>query len=253
MKGNFLFVLLVLSLLCCSLVYLPSCAVLNESSNLVQEPFLNPGADEFDFQRRQMVEQQLQGRGIKDKAVLEAMLSVPRHRFVDSSLAQVAYADYPLPIGYDQTISQPYIVAYMSEAAKISPEEKVLEIGTGCGYQAAVLGELAKEVYTIEIIPQLAERARRTLKDLGHNNVQVMAGDGYEGWREQAPYDAILVTAAPDHIPQPLIEQLAMNGRMVIPVGERYQEMVVLTKTQDGLIEQRTLPVRFVPLRRDSP
>ena len=157
MKGNFLIVLLILSLLCCFLVYLPSCAVLNESSNLVQEPFVNPGADEFDFQRRQMVEQQLQGRGIKDKAVLEAMLSVPRHRFVDSSLAQVAYADYPLPIGDDQTISQP------------------------------------------------------------------------------------------------LIEQRAMNGRMVIPVGERYQEMVVLTKTQEGLIEQRTLPVRFVPLRRDSP
>ena len=213
----------------------------------------NPTAEQLTISRQYMVEHQIRARGIKDQAVLEALLSVPRHRFVDSSLAQIAYADSPLPIGYDQTISQPYIVAYMSEAAQISPEEKVLEIGTGCGYQAAVLGELAKEVYTIEIIPQLAELARRTLKELGYNNVQVMAGDGYEGWKKQAPYDAILVTAAPDHIPQPLIKQLAINGRMVIPVGEAYQEMVVLTKTEEGLMEERTIPVRFVPLTRDSP
>jgi protein-L-isoaspartate(D-aspartate) O-methyltransferase len=213
----------------------------------------NPTAEQFKVYRQYMVEHQIRARGIKNKAVLEALLTVPRHRFVEPSLAQLAYADYPLPIGYDQTISQPYIVAYMTEAAEISPLEKVLEIGTGCGYQAAVLGELAKEVYTIEIIPQLAERASRTLKVLGYNNVHVKAGDGYEGWAKHAPYDAILVTAAPDHIPQPLIDQLAMNGRMVIPVGKRYQEMMILTKTQEGMIEEKTIPVRFVPLRRQSP
>ncbi|PZV24865.1 MAG: protein-L-isoaspartate O-methyltransferase [Snowella sp.] len=242
-------ILLLFSLL---LSGLPSWMPGNQNSPSLTEKDADPTAEEFTLYRQYMVQYQIRARGIKDKAVLEAMLTVPRHRFVDPSLAQLAHGDHPLSIDYGQTISQPYIVAYMTEAAEISPEDKVLEIGTGCGYQAAVLGELAKKVYTIEIIPQLAERASRTLKALGYADVQVKAGDGYEGWLKYAPYDAILVTAAPEHIPQPLIEQLAMNGKMVIPVGKDYQEIIVLTKTQEGLITEKTIPVRFVPLRRNS-
>ena len=203
---------------------------------------------QFEQQRSQMVEQQLRFRNIQDEAVLEAMSRVPRHKFVPTSQARAAYEDRPLPIGYGQTISQPYIVAYMTEAAEISPEDIVLEIGTGSGYQAAILAELAKEVYTIEIIPDLAERASRTLAELGYDNVYVKQGDGYIGWEENAPYDAILVTAAPDHIPEPLIEQLVTNGKLVIPVGTWFQELLVLEKTPDGLVEERSLPVQFVPL-----
>ena len=204
----------------------------------------------FDGQRRQMVESQIRDRGLQDKRVLAAMAKVPRHKFVDSSWRDLAYSDRPLPIGHNQTISQPYIVAYMTEAAEISSEAKVLEIGTGCGYQAAILGEIAKKVYSIEIIPQLAERARRTLSQLGYKNIEVKTGDGYEGWPENAPYDAIIVTAAPKQIPEPLIEQLAINGKMVIPVGTWYQDIIVLTKTEERIIEEKTIPVRFVPMRR---
>lgn len=199
-----------------------------------------------------MVKQQLRARGIKDRAVLKAMSNVPRHRFVAPSQANSAYGDYPLPIGYDQTISQPYIVAYMTEAAEISSNEKVLEIGTGCGYQAAVLGELSKEVYTIEIVPELAESARKTLSELGYKNIHVKTGDGYQGWAEHAPYDAIVVTAAPARIPEALVNQLALNGKMIIPVGTQNQMMVAITKTRDGLIEKRTIPVRFVPMTGGS-
>ncbi len=208
--------------------------------------------DKFELQRREMVEYQLRDRGLKDERVLAAMSKVPRHQFVNSSWRDLAYSDRPLPIGHNQTISQPYIVAYMTEAAEISSEAKVLEIGTGCGYQAAILGEIAKEVYSIEIIPKLAERARRTLSQLGYENIEVKTGDGYQGWAEHAPYDAIIVTAAPEHIPQSLIEQLAINGKMVIPVGTWYQDMIVLTKTEKRIIEEKTIPVRFVPMRRKS-
>ena len=253
MKEDFLFPLLILSLLCFSLAYVPGCAFLNRASTVVQLQSLNSEADEFDFQRQQMVEQQLRARGIQDQAVLEAMSQVPRHRFVEPSLVSFAYGDSPLPIGEGQTISQPYIVAYMTEAAEISAEERVLEIGTGSGYQAAVLGEIAQEVYSIEIIPSLAEKARQILSELGYTNVQVKTGDGYQGWSELAPYDAILVTAAPDHIPQPLINQLAPQGKMVIPVGTWYQEMIIISKTENGVIEERTIPVRFVPLTREPP
>jgi protein-L-isoaspartate(D-aspartate) O-methyltransferase len=204
--------------------------------------------DEFKDQRRQMVERQIRARGIKNQAVLEAMMKVPRHRFVTAGYVTAAYEDHPLPIGQGQTISQPYIVAYMTEAAEISDNEKVLEIGTGSGYQAAILGELAKEVYTIEIIPELAERARRTLSELGYRNVRVKTGNGYEGWAEYSPYDGIVVTAAPAEVPQALIDQLALNGKMVIPVGVGAQEMMIITKTADGVIEKRTIPVRFVPM-----
>lgn len=198
--------------------------------------------------RRRMVETQIRARGISDSRVLEAMRRVPRHRFVPASQTQFAYEDRPLPIGQNQTISQPYIVAYMTEAADISANEKVLEIGTGSGYQAAILGEMAREVYTIEIIPELAEEARRVLGELGYRNVQTRTGNGYAGWPERAPFDAILVTAAPEQIPQALIEQLAVGGRMVIPVGRGEQEMVIITKTERGVVERRTIPVRFVPM-----
>lgn len=195
-----------------------------------------------------MVERQIRGRGIEDKAVLGAMMRVERHRFVPESHAVSAYDDSPLPIGEDQTISQPFIVAYMTEAAEISPSEKVLEIGTGSGYQAAILGELGKEVYTIEIIPALAERARATLNQLGYKNVFVKTGNGYLGWLEHAPFDAIVVTAAPDEVPQALIDQLAVNGKMVIPVGTFNQQMMIITRTREGVVERKTIPVRFVPM-----
>ena len=202
----------------------------------------------FQTQRYQMVRQQIWARGVVNKAVLKAMYHTPRHRFVDASQAENAYTDHPLSIGFGQTISQPYIVAYMTEAAQIAPTDKVLEIGTGCGYEAAVLSQLAKVVYTVEIIPKLADNARQTLSTLGYTNVHVKTGNGYEGWTKHAPYNAILVTAAPPKIPPALIEQLAINGTLVIPVGNWIQDMMVITKTANGLLKQMTLPVRFVPM-----
>jgi protein-L-isoaspartate(D-aspartate) O-methyltransferase len=198
--------------------------------------------------RQRMVDEQIAARGIADPAVLRAMRRVPRHRFVPEALRGRAYEDRPLPIGLEQTISQPAIVAFMTEAARVSKEEKVLEIGTGSGYQAAVLAELAREVYTIEIIPELAEGARRVLAELGYANVFTRAGNGYLGWPEQAPFDAIVVTAAPDEIPQALIDQLAVGGRMVIPVGTTNQEIVIVERTSKGVTKRRTIPVRFVPM-----
>lgn len=209
--------------------------------------------DEFKRERREMVEQQIRARGIEDGSVLKAMLKVPRHKFVPESLVKEAYIDSPLPIGLNQTISQPFIVAYMTEAADISKKDKVLEIGMGSGYQAAILGELAKEVYTIEIIPELAERSTQVLQQLGYKNVFVKAGNGYLGIPEQAPFDAIIVTAAPDEIPQALIDQLAVDGKMVIPVGNTNQEMVVIKKTKKGVTEKRTMKVRFVPMTGKPP
>ncbi|MBW3630188.1 MAG: protein-L-isoaspartate(D-aspartate) O-methyltransferase [Gemmatimonadetes bacterium] len=206
--------------------------------------------DPYVAERSRMVDEQLRARGIADRAVLAALGRVPRHRFVPPAYQQFAYGDHPLPIGFEQTISQPYIVGYMTEAAQISPGEKVLEIGTGSGYQAAVLAELAREVYTIEIVPELAAQSGRLLTELGYTNVRARAGDGYAGWPEHAPFDAIVVTAAPDHVPQALVDQLALNGRMIIPVGAGEQEMRVLTRTVAGIVEERTLPVRFVPLVR---
>lgn len=220
----------------------------SEDSSPAQTQRAEPVPDRFAEQRSRMVEGQIQARGVQDRRVLAAMRKVPRHRFVPPAEAHLAYADHPLPIGFEQTISQPYIVGYMSEAAELTPQKKVLEIGTGSGYQAAILGELAREVYTIEIIPELAERARNTLAELGYRNVHVRAGNGYLGWPEQAPFDAIVVTAAPDEVPQPLIDQLAVNGKMVIPVGTGEQEMLVITKTPAGVVQRRTMPVRFVPM-----
>ena len=246
MRARFVAAALALLLMGSILWGLPACTG-SQLSNWQASQDTSPLA-QFERQRLQMVERQLRLRGIHNEAVLDAMSRVPRHQFVPTSQERAAYEDRPLPIGHGQTISQPYIVAFMTEAAEISPEDVVLEIGTGSGYQAAILAELAKEVYTIEIVPELAERASRTLAELGYDNVFVKQGDGYIGWEEHAPYDAILVTAAPDHIPEPLIEQLVTDGKLVIPVGTWFQELLVLEKTADGLVEERSLPVRFVPL-----
>lgn len=200
--------------------------------------------------RREMVEKQIRARGIKDPSVLKALERVPRHQFVPKREGQIAYIDSALPLDYGQTISQPYIVAYMTEKAGIKAEDKVLEVGTGCGYQAAILGEIAKAVYSVEIIRPLAKQAKKNLRSLGYRNVYVQVGDGYQGCPEQAPYNAIIVTAAPDHIPPALIEQLAIGGKMVIPVGKEYQDIIILTKKDEGITTQKTIPVRFVPLTR---
>ncbi|WP_238346166.1 protein-L-isoaspartate(D-aspartate) O-methyltransferase [Luteimonas saliphila] len=205
--------------------------------------------------RSEMVEQQLATRDIDDPRVLEAMRAVPRHRFVPQALAADAYRDQPLPIGHDQTISQPYIVALMTQLARISPGDRVLEVGTGSGYQAAVLAELDAKVYSIEIVAPLARQAQRVLEELGYRNVVVMAGDGYAGWPEHAPFDAIVVTAAPERIPQPLLDQLRPGGRLVIPVGplQSMQELRVVEKQADGSLHSRSvIPVRFVPLTGEA-
>lgn len=243
-----------LSLLCFSLLFFPLIPARKSDRSVgsfAQKP--TSAVKERQGERRRMVDEQVVARGIGSGKTLGAMLRVPRHRFVPESLAHLAYSDRPLPIGLDQTISQPFIVAYMTDAAAISPKHKVLEIGSGSGYQAAVLGELAKEVYSIEIIPELGERARATLAELGYGNVYVRIGNGYEGWAEHAPYDVIIVTAAPEEVPQALIDQLAVGGRMVIPVGTKNQELMVIRKTGKGVIRRRTIPVRFVPMTGKPP
>jgi protein-L-isoaspartate(D-aspartate) O-methyltransferase len=195
-----------------------------------------------------MIKNQLKTRGITDLAVLNAMAEVPRHKFVPGSLKSSAYEDRPLPIGYQQTISQPYIVAYMTEILQPAAEHSVLEVGTGSGYQAAILSKLVKEVHSIEIVKELAESARQRLRTLGYNNVFVKTGNGYAGWTEHAPYDRIIITAAPPEIPEALIDQLASGGLLVGPVGVANQRIVIITRTGTGLSEKHTLPVRFVPM-----
>ena len=206
-------------------------------------------ADAWEGPRREMVRAQLKARDITDGAVLAVMERVPRHLFVPESERFRAYADHPLPIGLRQTISQPYIVAYMTQALQVEEGDRVLEIGTGSGYQAAVLSHLAAEVYSIEILPALAEQAGERLSVLGYDNVRVRAGDGYFGWPEHAPFDGIMVTAAPDHVPPRLVEQLGPGGRLVMPVGESYQELIRITRDEGGETAlERLLPVRFVPM-----
>ena len=207
-------------------------------------------ANSYEQLRLEMVERQIASRGVTARRVLDAMRKVPRERFVPPELIRSAYDDSPLPIGLGQTISQPYIVAYMTELLRTAPDHRVLEIGTGSGYQAAILSSLARDVYTIEIVPALARRAAAVLKDLGHGNVHVREGDGYAGWPEEAPFDRILVTAAPETIPKPLLDQLAPDGVLVAPVGSTTQWIVVAEKTGQGIIERRTIPVRFVPFTR---
>jgi len=195
-----------------------------------------------------MVSEQIERRGVKDPLVLEAMRNVPRHLFVPDGYRQSSYVDRPLPIGSGQTISQPYIVAYMTELLQLDENSTVLEIGTGSGYQAAVLAEIAKEVYSIEIISHLQQKAADVLDVLEYENVHLKVDDGYLGWPENAPYDGILVTAAPSDIPDPLKEQLKVGGRLVIPVGKLYQELLIVTRTQSGYSIDKTIPVRFVPM-----
>ena len=239
--------------------------MITKRSNLVREIFIfallcavaspSQAASEeeaFTLKRHKMVKEQIEGRGVTNQRVLEVMRKVPRHLFVPASLQNLAYDDSPLPIGQGQTISQPYIVAYMTEAVKISPQDRILEIGTGSGYQAAVLGELAKEVYTIEIVKPLAESARLLLEKSGYKNIKVKWGDGYQGWKEQAPFDAIIVTAAPAEVPEELVKQLKMGGRMVVPIGGPFQELYLITKTKTGIKKETLLPVRFVPMVKPS-
>ena len=203
---------------------------------------------DWESERVRMVDEQLRPRDIHSKRVLDAMLKVPRHLFVPESVRPLAYGDFPVPIGYGQTISQPYIVAFMTQALNVEPAHRVLEIGTGSGYQAAVLSLLAKEVYTIEILAPLAERARTTLADLGYRNVQVRTGNGYLGWPEHAPYDRVIVTAAPEEVPPALVQQLKMGGLMAIPVGTTIQELRILRRVPTGMETIATLPVLFVPM-----
>lgn len=207
-------------------------------------------AQDFKELREKMVRYQIEERGIRDKAVLEAMRKVQRHRFVPQGLQYLAYEDMPLEIGEGQTISQPYIVALMTELLQLKGNEKVLEIGTGSGYQAAILAELSDEVYTIEILPKLAEQAQKLLAKLGYKNIKVKCADGYLGWPEFAPFDAIMATCAAEEIPPALIEQLAEGGRMVIPQGTAYQELKLLVKVKGKIEQKDIIPVRFVPMIR---
>ena len=208
-----------------------------------------PPVSDFAAQRQLMVQQQLMTRGINDARVLAAMAKVPREEFVTPESRAASYEDGPLPIGYGQTISQPYIVAFMTEQLRPKPSDRVLEVGTGSGYQAAILAELVSEVYSIEIVEPLAKNAEAALQRLGYKNVHVKAGDGYKGWPEAGPFDAIIVTCAPDKIPQPLVDQLKDDGRMVIPVGDRFAQQLYLLEKKNGQLKQSaTLPVRFVPM-----
>ena len=210
----------------------------------------SPGRQEPDWERlrRGMVEAQIRARGVTDERVLEAMRRVPRHLLIPESQRVHAYEDRPLPIGYGQTISQPFVVAYMTALLELRPDDRVLEIGTGSGYQAAVLAELAGEVYSIEILPPLAARAEASLKELGYSNVHVREGDGYLGWPSAAPFDKIILTAAPEEVPEALIDQLAIDGLLVAPVGGINQLITIVRKTERGAITRETLPVRFVPM-----
>ncbi len=204
--------------------------------------------DNFNEERERMVQTQIEARGVKNEKVLKAMRKVCRHLFVPENMRGYAYQDEPLPIGEGQTISQPYIVAYMTEVLELKGEERVLEVGTGSGYQAAVLAEIVKEVFSVEIIEGLSLKAQDALKSLGYKNIYFKIGDGTLGWKENAPYDAIIVTAAPSKLPQALEEQLKISGRMIIPVGSMFQELVLVRREKRKIKKKRLIPVRFVPL-----
>jgi protein-L-isoaspartate(D-aspartate) O-methyltransferase len=242
------------ALIGCALVCSAACR--SEMANVDPPASSSPpsdgeAVDEHAADRARMIEDQLRARGIEDRRVLEAMARVPRHELVPASHRALAYADRPLPIGEGQTISQPYVVAAMTELADIAPRDKVLEVGTGSGYQAAVLAEMGAEVYTIEIVESLGRRAASDLERLGYR-VHARIGDGYRGWPEAAPFDAVIVTAAPPEIPEPLLAQLAVGGVLVAPVGDARQIMRVVTRTEDGLAERDAFPVRFVPMTGEA-
>jgi len=212
-----------------------------------------PSVSDFAAQRQQMVQRQLVARGINEQRVLGAMTKVPREEFVPPESRAASYEDGPLPIGYGQTISQPYVVAFMTDQLRPKPSDRVLEVGTGSGYQAAILAELVSAVYSIEIVEPLAKNAEATLQRLGYKNVHLKIGDGYKGWPEEGPFDAIIVTCAPDKVPQPLVDQLKDEGRMVIPVGDRFAQQLYLLEKKNGQLKQSaTLPVRFVPMTSEA-
>jgi protein-L-isoaspartate(D-aspartate) O-methyltransferase len=220
-----------------------------QCSNNPLIPILQKAADQkYVKDRQRMVQEQIVQRGVSDLKVLNALGKVPRHEFIPLLSRPLAYADHPLPIGHNQTISQPYIVAYMTEQLGLKGNEKVLEIGTGSGYQAAILAEIAAAVYSIEILCPLLETAKEVLTLLEYKNTTLKCDDGYKGWPQYAPFDAIIVTAAPDHVPAPLVEQLKVGGKMILPVGDNYQELILITKSQKGQVIRRLLPVRFVPM-----
>ena len=221
---------------------------------IAAEPSRRPPEEEqFVRARERMVKEDLRRRDITDAKVLEAMGRVPRQRFVPENLERRAYGDYPLPIGHGQTISQPYIVALMTQLAEAGPESRALDVGTGSGYQAAVLAEICKEVYSIEIVKPLAEQARKRLEGSGYKNITVRHGDGYRGWPEKEPFDVIILAAAPDHVPQPLVDQLAPGGRLVLPVGRFYQQLVVIERDEKGDVHRRPgIPVMFVPMTGEA-
>jgi protein-L-isoaspartate(D-aspartate) O-methyltransferase len=204
--------------------------------------------DDFAGKRKAMVDSQIRRRGVKDPQLLTSLEKVPRHLFVPARFQKQAYNDEPLPIGYQQTISQPYIVAYMVEQLQLNGTEKVLEIGTGSGYQTAILAELAEQVFSIEIVPELARQAEKILGEVSYKNVHLRTGDGNNGWPEEAPFDAIIVSAAPSQIPQPLADQLSLGGRMIIPIGDDQQDLIFLLNTGQGIEQFRKIPVRFVPM-----
>jgi protein-L-isoaspartate(D-aspartate) O-methyltransferase len=233
---------LIFSIIAVPVVALLTCGVAQERSA------------ELDWKtlRDRMVKHQIEARGIKDARVLDAMRAVPRHLFVPETYQRQAYEDHPLPIGLGQTISQPYIVAIMTALLEPEPGDKMLEIGTGSGYQAAVLSKLVDHVYTIEIVHALADRSKEMLKENGYENITVIQGDGYHGIPDKAPFDGIVVTAAPGKVPQPLIDQLAVGARLVIPVGTWYQELKVFTRTPEGVEDQTIFPVRFVPMTGEA-
>lgn len=217
-------------------------------------PMDNLHAQDYKDEREEMVQSQIRSRGVKSQRVLEAMRTVPRHLFVPERVAQLAYSDRPLTIGHDQTISQPFIVAFMTDNLDVKPGEKVLEIGSGSGYQAAVLAEMGVEVWTIEIVPELAEMAEENLKKAGYDDVNVKCGDGYKGWPEEAPFDAVIITAAPESIPDALVEQLKVGGTMILPVGpvNSVQSLKKIIKKEDGIKQNTLIPVRFVPMVKPS-
>jgi len=215
-------------------------------------PVLFGALDGYEAVRQRMVRVDIEARGVRSAIVLEAMRSTARHLFVPAPLRYLAYADRPLPIGHGQTISQPYVVAFMTELLDPQPHHRVLEIGTGCGYQAAVLSRLVKAVYSIEIVPELARDSAALLKQLGYDNVLVRAGDGYQGWPDEAPFDRILLTAAPPEVPKTLVDQLQVGGKLVAPEGRVWQNLVLLEKRADGSLQRKvSLPVRFVPMVRE--
>jgi protein-L-isoaspartate(D-aspartate) O-methyltransferase len=224
------------------------CVEVNNNEQKKQH-FAETASSPYYAERKQMVKEQIISRGIYEKEIIDAFLKFERHLVVPGEYRSRSYGDHPLPIGEGQTISQPYIVAFMTQVLDLKRTDRVLEVGTGSGYQAAILGELSDHVYTIEINKTLGRRAEKLLKDLGYDNVRVRVGDGYKGWEEHAPFDAIIVTAAPTHVPAPLKEQLKEGGRMIIPVGDEYaQELVYIRKVNNELERQGELPVRFVPL-----